>query len=125
MPPACRLGDNAFCPADAHGCPACAHSVIGPAITGSEDTLINSKKALRVTDQGVHSACCGPNQWMAVEGSPTVLINALMAHRLGDQTQHCGGMGKLVEGSSDVLIGIPGKGQCLAAASQSGSMGVA
>jgi uncharacterized Zn-binding protein involved in type VI secretion len=125
MPPAGRLRDKAHCPADAHGCSDCPHDVIGPAIIGSPDTIINNRPALRVGDQGVHSKCCGDNEWVAVEGSPTVLINNMQAHRLGDQTEHCGGMGKLVEGSSNVLIGIPGKGQCLAAAAQSGAMGVA
>lgn len=105
MPAAGRLGDKAHAPADSHGCPACAHPVSGPAVSGSTDVLINGKPALRVGDSGVHSACCGPNTWTAVGGAGTVLINGRMAHRLGDATQHCGGAGHLVEGSPDVIIG--------------------
>jgi uncharacterized Zn-binding protein involved in type VI secretion len=66
---------------------------------------VNGKAALRVTDQGVHSHCCGPNTWQAVEGSQTVFFNNLEAHRLGDRDQHCGGPGQMVEGSPDVLVG--------------------
>ena len=58
-----------------------------------------------MTDQGIHVACCGPNMWVATKGSGTVLINNLGAHRMGDQDQHCGGIGQLIEGSTDVLVG--------------------
>lgn len=105
MPPQCRLGDKSFVPADAHGCPACPHPASGPAIKGSPNVLVNSRPALRVTDNGVHAACCGPNTWVAVKGSGTVLINGLPAHRLGDTDQHCGGVGQMVEASSDVFVG--------------------
>jgi uncharacterized Zn-binding protein involved in type VI secretion len=66
---------------------------------------VNGRPAVRVDDSGVHSACCGPNQWRALAGSPTVFINGKPAHRVGDATQHCGGNGKLVEGSSNVDVG--------------------
>jgi uncharacterized Zn-binding protein involved in type VI secretion len=66
---------------------------------------INFMPALRVTDQGIHAACCGPNSWVATQGSTSVMINNLAAHRMGDDNQHCGGMGKLIQGSPDVLIG--------------------
>jgi hypothetical protein len=66
---------------------------------------VNGKPAVRVDDSGVHSACCGPNQWRALAGSPTVFINGKAAHRAGDATQHCGGNGKLVEGSPNVDVG--------------------
>ncbi len=105
MPPQGRLGDNSQVPADAHGCPGCAHPCIGPAITGSPDVLVNGRPALRVDDAGIHAACCGPNTWVAKVGSGTVFINDKAAHRLGDQDQHCGGMGQLVEGSGDVITG--------------------
>jgi len=105
MPPAGRVGDRALCSADAHKCPACAHSVIGPAVDGSPDVRIDSRKALRIGDPGVHSACCGPNTWNAAQGSSTVMINSRKAHRLGDATLHCGGVGNLVEGSPDVVVG--------------------
>lgn len=105
MPGAGRVGDKAQCPADAHGCPGCAHSVIGPAVAGSGDVLINGKPALRLNDPGIHAACCGPNQWTATAGSGTVVINGKPAHRMGDMTTHCGGVGQLIEGSGDVIIG--------------------
>lgn len=105
MPPQGRLGDKSQAPVDAHGCPACPHPVIGPAVTGSPNVLVNFRPALRMTDQGIHVACCGPNMWVATKGSGTVLINNLGAHRMGDQDQHCGGIGQLIEGSTDVLVG--------------------
>ena len=105
MPGMGRLGDKSFAPADAHGCPACPHPVIGPAITGSPNVLVNGRPALRVTDQGIHAACCGPNMWNAIIGSATVFINYLPAHRMGDTDMHCGGVGTLVEGSLDVIVG--------------------
>jgi uncharacterized Zn-binding protein involved in type VI secretion len=106
MPPAGRLGDKAQGLADAHGCPACPHLfVIGPAITGCPTVFINNMPALRVGDQGIHAACCGPNVWVAAMGSTTVFIGGMPAHRFGDMTAHCGGVGYLVEGSPDVIIG--------------------
>lgn len=105
MPGLGRLGDKSHAPVDMHGCKPCPHSVTGPAVSGSADVLVNNKPALRLGDSGVHSTCCGPNTWKSVAGSATVLINGKPAHRLGDATQHCGGPGKLIEGSSDVLVG--------------------
>ena len=105
MPKQARLGDQAHVPADAHGCLGCPHPCTGPARTGSTDVLVNNKPAVRVTDQGVHSGCCGPNKWTATKGSATVIINGLKAHRLSDQTTHCGGMGTTIEGSEDVIVG--------------------
>jgi uncharacterized Zn-binding protein involved in type VI secretion len=66
---------------------------------------VNGLAALRVTDTGAHSECCGPNTWTATEGSASVSINNLPAHRLGDKDEHCGGSGYMVEGSDDVLVG--------------------
>lgn len=105
MPPQGRLGDKSFVPADSHGCKRCPHSCIGPAVTGSPNTLVNFRAALRVTDRGTHAACCGPNRWVAAAGSPTVFINFLPAHRLGDLVNHCGGSGRLVQGSPNVIVG--------------------
>lgn len=67
--------------------------------------MVNNMPALRVTDTGIHAACCGPNTWVAIEGSTTVFINNLPAHRLNDQDMHCGGLGFMIEGSPDVLVG--------------------
>lgn len=50
-------------------------------------------------------ACCGTNTWNAAQGSATVFINGKPAVRLGDQTKHCGGVGKMIEGSPNVVIG--------------------
>lgn len=105
MPPQGRLGDKSQAPVDAHGCPACPHPCVGPAIIGSPDVMVNHRPALRVGDQGIHAACCGPNMWTATTGSATVLINHKPAHRLGDTDTHCGGVGTLIEGSADVLVG--------------------
>ncbi|MBN1843969.1 MAG: PAAR domain-containing protein [Deltaproteobacteria bacterium] len=105
MPPQGRLGDKSQAAADAHGCVACPHPVIGPAVQGSPDVLVNFRPALRVDDIGIHAPCCGPNMWKAAKGSSTVLINNKPAHRMGDDDQHCGGMGKLIEGSTDVIVG--------------------
>lgn len=105
MPNACRVGDNAHCPADSHGNDCCSHSVTGPAMAGSSNVLINGKPVLRVGDPGIHSTCCGPNTWNATEGSPTVFVNGIPVVRLGDSTTHCGGSGTMIEASPDVIIG--------------------
>lgn len=102
--PACRLGDQANCPADSHGNDCCSHNVTGPSVTASPDVFINGKPALRVGDTGVHSACCGPNTWVCVEGSAKVKVNGIPLVRLGDATAHCGGSGKMIEGSDNVLV---------------------
>jgi uncharacterized Zn-binding protein involved in type VI secretion len=106
MPSAGRLGDRAQVPADAHGCPGCPHPAVGPAILGCPTVLINNMPALRIGDQGVHAACCGPNLWRATGGSSTVIIGGSAAHRMRDRTMHCGcSPGMLIEGSPDVMIG--------------------
>lgn len=105
MPAFGRLGDQAECPADSHGCLGCAHPVKGPAVKGSDDVFVNGSNALRVGDPGVHSSCCGPNTWQAAKGAPGVFANARAVHRKTDDTTHCGGAGHLVEGSPDVFVG--------------------
>jgi uncharacterized Zn-binding protein involved in type VI secretion len=105
MPPQARLGDTSNVPADAHGCPACPHPAVGPAIQGSPDVMVNSMPAVRVGDQGIHAACCGPNMWKAAAGSGTVMINNMAAHRQGDQDTHCGGTGTMTVGSPNVITG--------------------
>ncbi len=110
MPGQGRLGDKANVSADAHGCPACPHPAIGPAIQGSPNVNVNGRPALRVDDVGIHAACCGPNMWTAQAGSGTVFINGKKTHRLGDANKHCGGMGQLVEGSANVIVGDSGGG---------------
>jgi uncharacterized Zn-binding protein involved in type VI secretion len=105
MPGQCRLGDKSNVPADAHGCPACPHPAVGPAIIGSPNTNVNKRPAIRVDDTGVHMACCGPNTWTAMKGSATVFINNKPAHRMGDMDRHCGGIGQMIEGSTNVIVG--------------------
>ena len=100
-----RLGDKAQASNDAHGCPGCPHSVLGPAISGSPTVSINGRPALRVDDMGLHGPCCGTNTWKAQQGSATVFINGKAAFRLNDPAVHCGGQGKLVEASDNVLVG--------------------
>ncbi|HSD87253.1 MAG TPA: PAAR domain-containing protein [Kofleriaceae bacterium] len=105
MPPQARLGDLSQVPADAHGCPACPHPAVGPAIQGSPNVKVNKRPAIRVGDKGVHAACCNGNNWTAQAGSATVFINNQKAHRQGDADQHCGGMGRMIQGSENVVTG--------------------
>src|ERR1700733_1780290 len=72
MPAVGRLGDKSKVDMCHHGCPACPHPSIGPAVSGSPTVYVNGKPVLRVTDVGIHAACCGSNIWMATEGSRTV-----------------------------------------------------
>ena len=88
MQPQSRLGDNSLVPADNHQRVGCPHVCVGPAETGSPNVNVNNQPALRVSDSGVHSQCCGPNTWVAVAGSQTVMINNLPAHRQGDADRH-------------------------------------
>ena len=67
--------------------------------------IVNGRQALRVGDPGKHASCCGKNAWNATQGSGSVLINCLPAHRLGDAVRHCGGQGRLIEGSPNVVVG--------------------
>src|SRR5262245_41657769 len=123
MPGQGRLGDKANVPLDTHGCPACPHPAIGPAIQGSPDVNVNRRPALRIDDRGMHGACCGTNTWTATRGSLTVFINGKGAHRMGDQNQHCGGLGQLVEGSPNVIVGESSGGGGSVSRSGSGSGG--
>jgi hypothetical protein len=105
MPAAARLGDKAQVQADAHGCPGCPHPGVGPIVTGSADTFINGLPAARAdsTDLGVHAVCCGANIFQCDKGSPTIYVNNKPLARMNDQTTHCGGNGKIIEGSPDVM----------------------
>lgn len=100
-----RVADRSQAPHDMHGCPRCSHSVSGPATAGSVNVLINNRPALREGDTGVHDRCCDQNTWEVRQGALRVLINQRRAHRRGDATRHCGGDGRLVDGSPNVLIG--------------------
>jgi uncharacterized Zn-binding protein involved in type VI secretion len=101
-----RVGDRARCPEDRHDCAKCAHDVIGPAVDGSPDVLINNKSALRIGDPGIHASCCGDNSWFVEQGGSTqIVINGRPAAVLGSSTRHCGGTGAIVQASDDVLTG--------------------
>lgn len=100
-----RLGDCSQIMACVHGCPACPHPAVGPAIQGSTDTLTNSMPSMRVGDHGVHAACCNTNTWEAQKGSTSVFINNKAAHRLNDPDKHCGGIGKIIAASVNVIVG--------------------
>ncbi|MFO0572824.1 MAG: PAAR domain-containing protein [Polyangia bacterium] len=90
-------------PADVHSCPGCPHpACMGPAISGSGNVLINGLPALREGDQGIHTACCGPNTWTVLEASGQVFVNGQRLVRQGDRTLHCGGIGMMIEASGDV-----------------------
>jgi uncharacterized Zn-binding protein involved in type VI secretion len=79
--------------------------VTGPAIAGSPTVFVNNRPALRLGDKGIHAVCCGTNMWETVSGSATVQIDGKAAVRKGDQAKHCGGMGTMIEGSPDVIVG--------------------
>jgi uncharacterized Zn-binding protein involved in type VI secretion len=105
MPAQSRVGDNAHCPADAHGKNCCPHPVTGPGVNGSPNVIVNGVSALRIGDPGSHAACCGPNKWNVSSGSGTVVFNSIPAARQGDSTAHCGGGGSLIQGSPNVIVG--------------------
>ena len=107
MPNAARQTDISLNPADAHGCLACPHPVSGPAVTGSADVIVAGSPQLRGSgvDNGVHAACCGPNVWFTLQGSGTVMVNDQPAVRMGDTTTHCGGVGSIISGAGNVIIG--------------------
>lgn len=107
MPLAARRTDISMNPADSHGNICCAHSVQGPAKTGSTNVFVGGQPQLRArgSDSGVHAGCCGPNTWVTLQGSKTVTVNDLPAVRVGDQTTHCGGPGSIITGAKNVIIG--------------------
>ena len=61
--------------------------------------------ALRKDDLGIHAVCCGPNMWQANAGSGDRLHQRQGRHRNSDVTKHCGGVGKMIQGSDDVIVG--------------------
>ena len=91
-----HVNSTARCDADAHGCPACPHPVVGEIITGSPLVFVNGLPAARVGDSGIHRACCGPNTFTVASGNPEVVIDGRPAARIGDTTRHCGGTGSIV-----------------------------
>lgn len=106
MKGACVLGDRSKILLDHHGCPACPHpDAQGPAITASNDVRINGMPALREGDIGIHAACCNTNTWKVLKGSGKVIVNGKQLVRKHDPTKHCGGHGKMIDGSHNVVDG--------------------
>lgn len=93
-----RLGDRAVV----------AGHIPGPSAMASRDVLINSRRALRVSDAGRHPTGCDDPEWRAKEGATHVLINNRHAHRARDATKHGCQPGRLAEGSPNVLVGDRG-----------------
>lgn len=98
------VGTYASCPADAHGCIDCPHSVAGPVIAGSGLVTVNGKPAARQGDPGRHASCCGPNTFVIAGGDPEVLIEGRPAARIGDPTDHCGGIGVLDDARGSSIV---------------------
>ena len=107
MSGAARSGDTASAVGVSFGCPACPHDVMGPIIEGALTVFINGRPAVRELDHGVHAlTCCGDNTFQVVEGSSSVIIEGYAAARKNDETRHSGyKLGKIDEGSTDVIIG--------------------
>ncbi|MGB3008546.1 MAG: PAAR domain-containing protein, partial [Chitinophagaceae bacterium] len=99
-----RVGAKSLCPADAHGDPGDPRTCIGPVITGNANVLINGMPAACEGDRGIHAVCSGPNNFIIVDGDPDVLINGKKAAKLFTLTQHCGGVGKIVDLGGDVAL---------------------
>lgn len=112
MPPAARLSDMHVCPmVDPGPKPHVGGPINGPC---AQTVKIGFLPAARIGDMAV---CVGPPDTI-VEGSPTVIIEGSPAARLGDGTAHGG---RIVVGCPTVIIGIPGKGECLLCAASEGS----
>jgi uncharacterized Zn-binding protein involved in type VI secretion len=107
MPGVSRLGDRAKAPVDVHGCPACPHDVLGPSISASSNVYVNGAPALRQGDLGMHTSCCGTNMWKVIAASGAVFVNGSAMVRKGDPTMHCGGIGKMIDASGNVVDGSP------------------
>jgi uncharacterized Zn-binding protein involved in type VI secretion len=43
--------------------------------------------------------------WTTLQGSATVTVNDQPAVRMGDITTHCGGVGSIITGAGNVIIG--------------------
>jgi uncharacterized Zn-binding protein involved in type VI secretion len=91
---AARLGDGAMC----------KHHAIGPLIDASGDVLINRRPAARQQDNGQHRA--GEERgFFVAEGAPCVLVNGRHLARRLDLVANVHGVGKIAQGSPNVLVG--------------------
>lgn len=88
--------DHAIAEADAHGCPACPHVVMGSYSTYSSTVKVRGYPAVRKGDTGIHYLpCCGANTFEVVGGDPNVLVDGKPSAKIGSKTQHCGGVGMI------------------------------
>ena len=51
-------------------CDVCGQPAIGPAITGSDNVLVNGRPSVRVHDTGAHTAGCPNGAWRPSWGRP-------------------------------------------------------
>lgn len=97
------VGCLATCDADAHGCIACPHKVVGLIVSGSPNVFVNGKPAARVGDRGVHMACCREGEFEIISGDGDVRINGRAAAKKDvSKTRHCGGTGRIIMGAHRV-----------------------
>lgn len=73
----------------------------------SSNVFINGAPGLRISDLGIHAACCNANMWQITGASGQVFLNGAQLVRQGDPTQHCGGPGMMIEASGNVVDGSP------------------
>src|SRR5687767_8287890 len=102
---ASRLGDYSFAGVPKPGRSSRTHTASGPATTGSPNVIINNRAAVRVDDRGMYHGVGGSGAWRAAHGAPRVLINGRRAHRTHDENKHRGGVGEMLQGSPNVVIG--------------------
>lgn len=103
MPSAARLGDLHVGVCD-HGDICCPHNVSGPIAEGSNNVMTNGKPQARLGDSVTHNCPhCGTGN--ISEGSGTVFANGKPIARVGDKVTYPGGVGTIVEGSPNVVVG--------------------
>ncbi len=91
-----RLTDTSEVAADAHGCPACPHTCVGPITTVEQASVtLGGLPVATVGDHGIHAACCGPNTYEIASGDNRVLINGKPAAWEDSVVEHCGGRGSM------------------------------
>lgn len=90
------VGCYVICPADAHGCPACPHPVVGAISLGEPDVLINGLQVITAPLTGTQMGCCGPNTFSVMSGDREVLLHGKPLIPLGTVSDHCGGKGTVV-----------------------------
>lgn len=98
------LGASRF--SDQSACAACG--IVGSAVAASGNVQTNALGALRMGDTGLYACCCtkkSPVEWIATAGAATVLINNEPAVAITYRTTAPTGVGALLVGSGNVLVG--------------------